>query len=497
MANTTDTTNKELVNIPELSKELLLTKINNIRSNLQFLDYQLAPTKTPAPIKESFCHAFYRMLGLPVIDASAIKFYNPGYIGSDDNEDNSEERNNIDDNQDPVLTIYENLREVTCYHNKLAFDRQDPNYQYKLDLLQQRMTLDILDDNNNTFFDQGIDQQLQKLSKRKVYSPARKILRPFKCAPFISNNIFPITNCICAPFISESNSTVNSTKLQKSYLEFVLRTRMAKDTTQSSKNNLYTALQKEIKDFTLPSDIQKAISSFSDIENYITSKLFESLYYICKKTGEETKNLVKLVDQINARKDYIKGTNTSSFSLDTIELSIANKQAQIVALNLTLTAIPNYTIKDANGQNISFQNHMDCPLISPLIKLVQPSIEDLQKEIDQLNEEKQKKLKFFNNLDISTFYTIGEVNGLGLIDIISIMIAFWIIPKNVILSMLDKSSFIRMYSYPELRNEVVEQRHSITKDETLINIKDTMVTLDQTIVQILKSCEQVIKNNSV
>ena len=140
---------------------------------------------------------------------------------------------------------------------------------------------------------------------------------------------------------------------------------------------------------------------------------------------------------------------------------------------------------------------MDCPLISPLIKLVQPSIEDLQKEIDQLNEEKQKKLKFFNNLDISTFYTIGEVNGLGLIDIISIMIAFWIIPKNVILSMLDKSSFIRMYSYPELRNEVVEQRHSITKDETLINIKDTMVTLDQTIVQILKSCEQVIKNNSV
>jgi hypothetical protein len=360
------------------------------------------------------------------------------------------------------------------------------------------MTIDILDDKTNMFFEQGIDQQLQKLSKRKLYTPARKILRPFKCSSLISNNIFPITNSVCAPFVSENNSFINSTKLTKSYLEFVLRTRMSKDiSANSSKNTLYTDLQKEIKDFNLPEDIQQTINAFSDLENYVTGQMFQSLYYICKKTGEETKNMVKLVEQINSRKNYENGTNTNLTDLDTIDLSIKNKKAQIAAKQLILTVIPNYTIKDSTGNDISFQNYIDCPLISPFIKLVQPNIEDLQKEVDQLNEEKQKRLDLFNNLDESIFYTIGEVNGLGLIDVISIMLAFWIIPKTNLLSMLDKASFVRMYSNMELRNEDVVNRHTKNKDEPTINIKIAMFTFDDAILQILKSCEQIIKNNSV
>ena len=497
---------KELINPSELSDELIVNKINGIRSNNQLSESDLISIKiygnTTIPIKESFCHAFYRMLGLPVINKYLTNFYNPGFYGNEQGV-NAVERDNINSNQDDDLKRFENWREMVCNQNTLSFDKVDPKFQYRLDMLQQRMSLDNFTPGTSAF--KG-DWQEHPLTKRVLYTPARKMLRPFKCCAQLCNNVYPITNSVCAPFVSENNSVVNSTTLIKPYLEFVIRTRLTKDIpSNSTSNEFYKTLQSQIQNFNLPENMQQTINPFAELENYISTQMFQSLFYVCKNIGVECKKSIKIVDQINEKIKLQKtaavnaNTNTENTSLtfDVVDDAIQKLQSQIASKELLLSALPNYTIKGADGSNISLQNYINCPLIAPFIKMVQPNISDLRKQVDYLNAEKQKRLKLFNSLNKSIFYTIGEVYGVGLIDIIAIMLAFWIIPKDYLLSMLDTASFIRLYREPNLQNENVIERHTKYNDQPKVNIEEVITNFDQTIVQLLKSCEEIIKKNSV
>jgi hypothetical protein len=490
---------KELINANSLSEEIILNKINNLRSNLQLTDgEQLAKDKnnTPIPIKESFCHAFYRMLGLPVIDFSLMKFYNPGFYGSEQNI-NVDDIKSIDNNQDPNLSNTEDHREITCYENILAFEKPDPKFQYRLDMLKQRMNIDILDENIDAFFLNGNDPQNIVLTKRALYRLVRKYLRPFKCCSKLTNNVYPITNSVCAPFISENNSVINSTSLPKPYLEFVIRTRFFKDLPINSKkeSTLYNTLKQQIK-LALPQELQQSLKMHSELEDYISTQMFQSLFYICKNVGAESKRTIKIVEQIN-EKIKVSQTDDEPLTFDAIDNAIEKLKSQIAAKELVLSILPNYTIKDSTGADINIQNNMNCPLISPFIKLVQPNLDDLKKQVDYLNTEKQKRLTLLNSLNKSIFYVIGEVNGIGLIDIISIMLAFWLIPKDHLLSMLDTPSFLRLYREPNLQSEEVVDRHLVYNDQPKINIGEVINVFDKTIVQILKTCEQIIIKNSV
>ena len=501
---------KELINPSELSEELIVNKINGIRSNLQLSEPDLYTIKTygnaTIPIKESFCHAFYRMLGLPVINKTISNFYNPGFYGNEQNV-NAFERDSINANQDNNLMAVEDLREMVCNENILSFDKTDPKFQYRLDMLQQRMSIDKFDTNIDAFFKGSAnDMQEQKLDKRTLYKTVRKILRPFKCSAKLCSSVYPITNSVCAPFVSENNSVVNSTKLIKPYLEFVIRTRLTKDIPSNSKSNdFYKTLQSQIQNFNLPETMQQSINPFAELENYISTQMFQSLFYVCKNIGVESKKSIKIVDQINEKIKITKtsvansSTNTENTALtfDVIDDAVQKLQSQIASKELLLSVLPNYTIKGADGSDISIQNYMNCPLIAPFIKMVQPNISDLRKQVDYLNAEKQKRLKLFNSLNKSIFYTIGEVYGIGLIDIIAIMLAFWIIPKDNLLSMLDTVSFIRLYREPNLQNENVVERHTKYNDQPKVNIEQVINNFDQTVLQLLKSCEEIIKKNSV
>jgi len=491
-----DVSNKSKIDPIEISKKLILRDINGIRSNLQLKDKTDPKEKIPfAPMKESYCHAFYRILGLPVISADKTRFYNPGYSGmNSSSSDEAANRKAIDDNQDPGLLIMEGIRESTTYNNTNSFNNVATKIQYRLELIQYPIKINIINKDIEAF---KMDQQMDEVAKRTKYKPTRKILRPFKCTPGITNNILPVTNNICAPFMNDDDTSIRDVSLNKPYLEFVARIRFSKDIrSKTESNKLIEALKANISSFNndelskMSTEFNNTLKGLSALELYIIEKMLTTLYYICKKTYEEKGKASNIVERLQS---LLEGESISSqkneIRFDTLDKWIKERQSKIDEMELILSQIPNYSIPGIGLVSNPIKN----PLISSFIEFIQPEINTLKKEVNELNAEKQKRLSLFNSINSELFYMIGEVNGLGLIDIIVMMLSFWLIKPEELLAMFDEPSFERLYNNTQLRVDIVEARKS--SGVSKVSIAKAMGALDKTISTLLEISEALIETN--
>ena len=484
-------TDKQQLDYLNISKNLILRDINGFRSNFQFNANQDPKQPNPLPpLKESYAHTFYRILGLPVISADKSRFYNPGFYGNEIGQIEIDRRNAIDQAQDQALANIETKREFVCYGYGLNFESASSKYQYRFDLLKQPMSVDVLDDNKGPF---ELDQQIDPVDKRAVYKPAQKILRPFKCMPNLTNSITPITNIICAPFVNESNSKIRNVTITKPYLEFVARIRLSKDiTTNTTENKLSQALSKKIESLDLETVLSSFVTTakdFSLLELYVVEQLIISLIDICNKLNKEKKKAQDLIAKMEAR---LEGEDisftTEGVVFDTLEKWIAEREEKIAAKELLLSQIPGFNLPGIGISN----NPIKCPLTNVFIELIQPDLINLKKELDELNNEKKKRVKLFNSINSELFYIIGEVNGFGAIDALAMMLAFWLISTKELVSMLDNESFTRLYKEPSLRSDIVEERDSV--QAPLISISDVMESYDKNVALILKLSNSIVES---
>jgi hypothetical protein len=493
-----DVLNKVKIDPLKISKTLILQDINNIRSNNQLNENPDRSDPNPLPPrKESYCHAFYRILGLPVIAADKIRFYNPGYDGGDTTGDEQTRRLSIDGSQDQVLKVLEGIRENVNYENTLNFEGVETKLTYRFEMLQNPMKINMLDENKGAF---DSDVQTDFVDARGIFKPARKILRPFKCVPALTNNIMPITNIIAAPFVNENSAKLRNVSLNKSYIEFVARVRFSKDIKSVTANDpLIKALQNNINTITSGYTSTKISNSFNEniqdlsiLELYIVEKMLSSLFNICNKTFEEKRKALEIVARLSTQLDSESvSAQQNEIKFDTLNKWIDDRNARIDGMDLILSQIPNYTIPGVGSIN----NPMKSPLIASFIELVQPEIVQLRSEVDQLNSEKQKRIKLFNSINSELFYIIGEINGLGLIDIIAMMLAFWLITPEELLGLFDEPSFVRLYRDPSLHIDAVESRFQARASS--ITIEQSITALDKTIMSLLQISEELIEASSV
>jgi hypothetical protein len=230
----------------------------------------------------------------------------------------------------------------------------------------------------------------------------------------------------------------------------------------------------------------------SVLELYIVEKMLSSLFNICNKTYEEKRKALDIVARLSTQ---LEGESISSqqneIKFDTLDKWIDERNAKIDSMELILSQIPNYVIPGVGSIN----NPMKNPLISSFIQLVQPEITQLRKEVDELNAEKQKRIKMFNSINSELFYIIGEINGLGLIDIICIMLSFWLITTEELLGLFDEPSFIRLYRDPSLHISAVENRYYSGSSPT--TVEEAITALDKTITNLLKISDSLVESNSV
>lgn len=487
--------NSENINISELGDNLIGKQIASLRAR-----FDLGPTTDDSEqpnIIESYCHSFYRTIGFPVVKAGGSDFYNPGYYGTEDLPSEKTRRTSIDNNQDKKLEYIETLREVSCFSNNFNYTNKDTKLQYRLDVLQFPIKINILDDKLGPFdLDNG---QFYKNTNRVKFVDINKILRPFKCVPKICNNVQPLTNKICAPFISDLNANVRGEPLQRSYLEFVARTRFSQDITgKSASDNLENVLVQTGDQFGESIGFAKFgenIAIFSEVESYIISQMIASLISICNKIRKDINTNRELASKIRAefKNQNVSGSDNSNDELqfNYIDNEIAKRQAIIAEKDIILSYLPTTISSTPLNKTIN------CPLNSTFIKLVQNDFNNVKKEIDELNKKKLNMQTLFNKINKNAYYILGEICGIGLLDISAIMLALWMIPQENLLAMFDGPSFIRLYKEPSLRNSVVKQRYDLTKDgNSSISITQAMNSFDKTVNIILNSCSDIITSSN-
>ena len=491
----------EHIDVAKLGDNLIKGQLEQIRSRLELSQGDTQTEQTDEYRKwgiltESYCHAFYRVLGLPVISKDQYNFYNPGFVGLPQTpSEEKDRRSSIDKSQDPALLQWEQNREFLCSVNLLIFQNPATRLNYMLDMMTSPIAINMLDSNITDPFTPDTGQVKANYGNRVKFPTVSKILRPFKCVPIITNDIAPLTNKICAPFVLGKDANVYQTPLTRPYIELVARIRFASDVASyTSTNKFKTAIQDKMSALGILDKFLKNIQGFSDIEAYTFYQLFVSFVSICRSIKQIMTDNSKLANNINA---LVQQGGTAEFdktgeatTISNLDREIANTESEKAARELILSQMP---IDNSNVDTTRLQNTISCLLNNTFISLVSGDIKSIQKQLTDLQQQKSTQLRLFNSINKNSFYTLGEVTGIGLIDIMALMMSFWLVPQDQLLAMFDGPTFQRLYMEPKLRNSVVQARYQNNKfDYSSVSIAQALTSMDNSVLNLLGVASSIV-----
>lgn len=459
----------------------MLAEVQKQKSSLPYLvdDDESDTNKPQNAVPESLCHSFYRMLGLPVVHKDKITFYNPGHYGAKNL--NQSVITAVDQNQDSDLKKIEIQREAkSLEYGKLYEDSQ--NLFYKLDVLLYPRSVELLE---SSALKVKLTDQKQTIKYRSKYQETYHILRPFKCSSDILKKIDIYHKHTLAPFAPIEDAKIFGDPIKRQYLETVCWIRFANsqlltDTQSdpylqqiSTKLNLYNSIA-----------TGSQISKFSAAEAYIVDSLLSLLINSAVYIASLNVQLNKLAQ--NTIREGIQENVGISSEYDPEIASIQSKKDTITGI---ITTMPPEII-DYGGNLIKLNNTFNAALTPQFISLLSIGTNQLDAQLKKRKEFKAKFAEQINSINKNSFYMIGEVSGLGVIDIISIMLAFWSISQESLLSFLDSPAFNRMYMHRELRNKLVQDRY--TNGSAPKTIEEALNELDTAVCNNLSLAKEVI-----
>lgn len=455
---------------------------------------------------ESRTHAFYRMLGFPVVVNSG-DFYNPGFpfiFG------NINDKQNINDKFfDSSLQTLINKRETLPIELKNIFVRQDINSSIYALILRYTKPFNVIKaggqpldidpqyftvDTRNSMFEFFLLENPQLLgpvlgsttffAKTVVgqnLSGGQHILKPFVTDPRIVTTVMPDKNMIAVPFLKDKFALQieNNVFAQRPGIELIIRQR----------------LSNQAQDKTFLNDVKKIISGSLEPGTNISSIDFETLRNVVSALADDnslhgddvlnllngftsiqiitTSNLLKII------KSVIKKLSEAIFKIDQAKTKInwvplpsiegpesgakgaVLSRAGISSTNSEIDVkITELRIKKLNAERALTEQNDLGNFASPFSGNAGGENTSLYE--DQLHELIQKRDKIANTafkamgeVEIIT----GEISGLGLIDILAIYTALWAIDIKSLIGLLDEDSFQRLIkNNPDLKAVATQAR---------------------------------------
>lgn len=475
--------------IDEIRSYTNLTTIDNA------IDIDNAALKLQVNSKpqESRCHAFYRLLGLPVMGSDG-SMYSPGFYRPDNGKADvltkkkgiakkiSNNLKNLQMNREAQPGIFEKIfstqsvdssalalssLNVRLFVSPLLkgssddpFDATNPNYTVAGEdpTSSSFSTTDLLNMVDNT------GTQIAPGSEGVKYAKFRShIIKPFMVFAPIELSVLPASKRICVPFVADNSDTLisNDTHARRPYIEYVCRARFDGRNKLDSLSDAQTDLIEYItnsdafKDLEILKSVAKGVGTptnqaqflkFFNIIRAITTQLFNatidmdttrSEFYwvpIPDKRGPEfgstTRDIVPNDPNIQ--------TNQFSKDQSIVEKTIKKRFEQITAsLFTTQKDLNNYALKDIkitpdNGAGLGNNNSDD---------------------LENLLAERKAKCDKANSALRTVEIIMGEFSGLGFCDIIAIYGALWLIDKKDLIGLLDQDALNRMKLVPELKQD--------------------------------------------
>lgn len=460
----------------------------------------------PVNKMESRLHAFYRLLGLPVVAGGNC--YNPGFnpIPS-----SSTARDNINsaipDTDISAMSLREqHPRLFSQMFNGQGFDATLwcllQAYPKSFNMLDSKTNTKAIDGrdvtlgflsvfynalNNTNIVSSIVDGQAAFASRMSfAMTSARHILTPFSVNPAIDFTVMPVSNKVCVPFLPTLQSTKISASpdvfLQRPGIEFIIRSRL-KDNNPDTQflSDIQSVLQKgdtsstsTVSDQNLLKSAVEALAENNDIDNADLNDIFgtfsstqavvvENLIKTMKGTIKLLAESIHQIDKVSAVVTFMPIPNARGIELGGKLLNVSPTtkiEKDIVVL----------TIKQLNAnRSIALDNSFGTFATSGYTDLEKTNA--YTEKIDSLNRRKKSLgetgMQALKTIEIVT----GEASGLGLIDVLAIYTALWSIKIEDLLGLLDNDAFERLNTYnPDLQAKSIS-RSSVTAAQTSLQEK--------------------------
>ena len=516
----------------EALTQSFIQPIDNIRSHFNGLVNNNTNLNTPQ-YQESRCHTYYRMIGFPIVDPSNLNFYSPGYdpnLNTDaaglarnlaiannivNNKANYDFVNNQLNPRENIPNMYSALWAAKSVFAEAvylgssyirSFDRQFGSVvnpfalnKNQVQLIQER-NADIF-----SFFDDELQSFVNDKALNSLLS-SNHLLAPFVTDPRIDSSIRPIKNRIAAPFLFDKSQTklFSGDYVQRPFIERVISVRF--NNSNVMLNTGGQTLQDIINQINNNPNITDpnlvALGSNPIGQAYSSNQvIFQNYYKMVKIVIEE------LVDQIRQVQDIRQNINfqpipdpklgpESGLPANTLNTAIPNDpnntQIENQIVQLQQKQIVNDAILDAGLQDgvpdpgdFAFSNIDDIVGDSTknLKKSYQESISSLMDARDQVGNDGITALQ---NIEI----IMGEFSGIGLIDMIAIQMALWILDPASTLGLIDNRARDRI----KLRKDINVK--NIIPNSIDISLENFQLVLANVYVLIQKYYDSLVSGSA-
>ena len=525
VTNTGANDTSSIASVPDLAKKYLFP-IDNFRSIT--LPTQANPAKPGEEYKnlykdgnrpiETRAHAFYRMIGFPVATSSG--FYNPGFnpLGHP----NPDKVKNVDTDffSSPMLSATFN-RQVMVRGMKSIFERQDlASALYAIVLMTPR-PFQVLDDGKGPFdedkqtgtvdsrredvdyfklYNEDLILEIEELSSFfSIYPPGANldtwnhVLRPFVCDPWICRVAQPNSIQIAAPFmekVKEATAIEPNVYVSRPFIEQVIvesfrsaeitdtkfldeLTGVLKPVDGSSLASLdVTVLQDTIialaDDNNLEiseSEIKEMFGEYTSLQVVRVSELVKIIKYVVGELHEAMLEVDKQRMQINwVPMPHPEGPEMGVYGARLYNTGTSNSaeiDQKIAALDAKEMLADRDRTKE-QGDN-EFVGSYASPFQYNPGGTDTKKIKNERKALaDKRNQIGHGAFNAMGTIEI----IMGEVSGLGLIDVLAIYAALWSMEQKYLLGLLDDDAFYRLLAFnPDLINATVEERAAGTTQE--------------------------------
>lgn len=468
--------NQDILNIDfDKLYDNFIVPVDALRSHFNALVPNSQELNTPQ-YQESRCHAFYRMVGFPVV-ADSGNFYSPGYdpnLNLDKTSTAAYQKiaNNVISNLSLTSQFAYKEQQVQLYFNTIFSGGGTQAQQITLGSLfirsferQIGSTQPLVDDPNKN---QSIDERVQELNKIFAITPSilvtRHPIKPFIVDPRIDSSVRPIVNRICAPFLKDKtqtkvfgSATGSTDSLKRPYIEKVITTRYNnKNLTLNQGNDVINAIFQSITndpsqtDQDLVAAVADPLGQLYSSEVKIFSDYIKIMQVVVDKLIESINEVQKVRQEMNFQPipNPIGGIESGG----TVNTPIANDLNNQLVENEIITRTQKQILNDIqfdtglNGVpdigDFVFSNLDDS--VFSINKNIDKSY---QQNIDLLNEKRNNLgnngIDNLKNIEI----IMGEFSGFGLMDMIAMQAALWIMDPLALLGLIDKRALQRIRDY--------------------------------------------------
>ena len=430
--------------------------------------------------QESRISAFYRTIGFPVVDKN-FQFYNPGFnpeINKNQILFNSQIK--IANSYDPALRKLTDQRELYVNNSSNIFSNQDQtSIAYAMASFYVRSFDNQFKDGISAL---AVDKQVQQVAPRanilqffsdlnlnitqSAISSSTHILKPFIVDARVELTVIPSKNRICAPFASDKSQTElvsgsSSVQLKRPYIEKVISTRFNTQNVSANNGkssyiqnilnfieednsvidqNLLTALSTDLN--SINSNDVITFSKYIQISRSLINTLVDSILTINKVRTEinwQPIPNVKGPEYGNTLKDVDLNDRVRNKEIEqNINLLTTKKTIDELNFGIGLSAPDTSNFAFSGIDDIIFGSFKN------VSKFYDDQINDLASIRNQYGNRANTALK---NIEI----IMGEFSGIGLLDILAIQSALWIIDQPYLIGFLDSNAFARMQKNKQLQ----------------------------------------------